>query len=47
MRDLVKVEWLWKIGRRHSVLFFWVDVVKREEKLEDSFVLICISQTAI
>lgn len=47
MRDLVKVEWLWKIGQRHSVLFFWVGVVKCEEKLEDSFVLICIGQTAI
>lgn len=47
MRDLVKVEWLWKIGQRHLVLFFWVEVVNCTEKLDDSFILICINQTVM
>lgn len=41
MRDLAKMEWVWKIGQRHLVcVCVCVEAVYCEEKLDDGFALI-------
>lgn len=38
MRDLAKMEWVWKIGQRHLVVC--VEAVYCVQKLDDGFALI-------